>query len=796
MIEIRDQVYILHTRNTTYAFRVMETGQLEHLYYGRKIIVADADSLVEKVSCPMGNGITYDKEHPETTLENVCLETSGYGKGDIREPFVEVVCEDGSTTTDFVFEKAEQRQGKEPFDTLPGSYDAAKEAEQLVVFLKDRNHGFTLELHYYVFASCDVISRSARFINTSEEPVRLVRLMSTQVDFAGAGFVVSTFHGAWAREMKKYDTRVDIGRFVNASFTGSSSNRSNPFFMVSRPDATETAGDCYGFNLIYSGNHYAAVEVNAFEKTRVVSGINPSNFTFILKPNDVFEAPEAVMTFSDEGHGGMSRHMHDFVREHIVRGEWKDRERPVLLNSWEASYFNISESSLLKLAKEGKEVGVELFVMDDGWFGERKDDTRALGDWTPNTKKLPQGLSGLCKKINDMGLDFGIWIEPEMVNVDSDLYRAHPDWSMEIPGMAHSEGRSQRILDFCNPKVVSYITDKMKEVLGSANISYVKWDMNRIFSDYYSPYLPKEQQQEVGHRYICGVYQLAKALTESFPSILFEGCAAGGNRFDLGMLCYFPQIWASDNTDAVCRLSIQNGYSYGYPMSVVSAHVSSCPNHQTLRITPLSSRFAVAAFGVLGYECNLCDMSREEKEEIKAQIALYKKYRQVWQRGDFYRVAEGNQYQWNVVSKDKKTAIAMLMQREVQANTMFARCKVRGLDPEQIYHFYGQERKYNIKEFGDLVNTVSPVHVKPDSLIHNTLAKLVKMDGEKEDTVCSGGALMYEGVKLHQAFAGTGYSDKVRHFPDYASRLYFMEAAEMIEEKKEKTKEETTSLNQ
>lgn len=778
IVNQNNRFFQLDTAATTYCFRVLDTGHLEHLYYGRKIKVTDPDSLVEKHAFPPGNTIAYDQEHLAFTLEDMCLEMSGYGKGDIREPFVEVVCADGSTTTDFIFEKAEKIQGKEPFETLPGSYDDTNQVEQLIVTLKDRNHGFTLELHYYVFADCDVISRSAKFINSSQEPVRLTRLMSSQIDFAQAGYVVTSFHGGWTKEMKKYDTKVNAGKFVNASFTGSSSNRSNPFLMIGEEETTENAGNCYGLNLIYSGNHYEVVEVNSFDKTRVVTGINPTNFAFTLEAGAIFEAPEAVMTFSSEGHNGMSQHMHAFVREHIVRGEWKYKERPVLLNSWEASYFDISESSLLKLAKEGKEVGVELFVMDDGWFGARNDDSHALGDWTPNLKKLPGGLEGLCKKINDLGLDFGIWIEPEMVNVDSDLYRAHPDWSIEIPGMNHSEGRNQRILDFCNPEVVEYITEQMKKVLGSANIAYVKWDMNRIFSDYYSQYLPKERQQEVGHRYICGVYRLAAALTESFPHILFEGCAAGGNRFDLGMLCYFPQIWASDNTDAISRLAIQNGYSYGYPLSVVSAHVSACPNHQTLRVTPLSTRFAVASFGVLGYECNLCDAGKEEKEEIKEQIELYKKYRKVWQRGRFYRVAAGNHYQWNVVSEDRKTAIGMFVQREVQPNTMFAKFSAKGLDPQKMYHFFGQTKKYNIKEFGDLVNTVAPFHIKPDSFIHNTLAKFVKMDGETEDYICSGGSIMYDGVKLHQAFVGTGYSDQVRYFPDYASRLYFMEETE------------------
>lgn len=774
MIEIRDGFYALHTLHTTYAFRVMETGQLEHLYYGRKISLGDGSSLVEKHAFAPGNTIAYDQEHLNFTLEDMCLEVSGYGKGDIREPFVEVICDNGSSTTDFVFVDAAEKKGKAALETLPSTYDVSKEAEQLVVHLRDKNEGFLLELVYSVFPKEDVITRSAKFINKSDKPVRLTRLMSMQLDLNRSGYVVTSFHGGWTKEMNRYDTTVNIGKFVNASYTGSSSNRCNPFIMVSEPDTSETMGDCYGFNLVYSGNHYEAVEVNSFEKTRIVTGINPTNFAFLLAPGESFESPEAVMTFSHEGFSGVSAHMHPFVREHVVRGSWQHKERPVLLNSWEASYFDISESSLLRLAKMGKDVGVELFVMDDGWFGERNNDTRALGDWTPNTKKLPNGVAGLCKKVNDLGLAFGIWIEPEMVNTDSNLYRAHPEWSMEIPGKDHSEGRNQRVLDFANPAVVDHMIEQMKQVIGSANIAYVKWDMNRIISDYYSQYLPKDRQQEVAHRYIQGVYRLAKELTQAFPEVLFEGCAAGGNRFDLGMLCYFPQIWASDNTDAVCRLNIQNGYSYGYPMSCVSAHVSACPNHQTLRVTPLESRFAVASFGVLGYECNLCDMSKEDLESIKAQIALYKEYRKVWQFGDFYRVESGNHYQWNVVSQDKKTAIGMIMQREVQPNTMFKKYQARGLDPAKTYHFVGLPRKYNIKEFGDLVNTAAPIHVKPDSLVHNMLAKFVKMDGETEDYLCSGDSIMYDGVKLKQSFVGTGYSDEVRHFPDYASRLYFM----------------------
>ena len=770
--------FVLDTRNTSYAFKIMETGQPEHLYYGAKITVnelSDLEALSEKRAFQQGNSIAYDQEHLSFTLEDVSLEMSGYGKGDIREPFVEVVAADGSFTTDFVYESDEIKSGKSELKTLPSSF--GDDVEGLHVTFKDKNNGYSIVLSYYVFEKEDVITRTAKFVNSSSATVSLRRLMSTQVDFNEAGLIVSTFRGAWIKEMQMVDTKVSAGKFVNASFTGSSSNRANPFIMVSREGANEYQGDVYGFNLIYSGNHYEAVEVNAYDKTRVVTGINPTQFNFSLKPGDEFEAPEAVMTFSREGHNGMSQNMHAFVNDYIVRGEWSKKARPVLLNSWEANYFDINESKLVALAKKGKEVGVELFVMDDGWFGDRHDDKRALGDWFVNTKKLPRGVKGLAEKINKVGLDFGIWIEPEMVNVDSDLYRAHPDWSVEIPGKHHSEGRNQRILDFANPEVVDYMIKAMTDVISSGNIAYVKWDMNRIFSDVYSQYLPADCQGEVFHRYIMGFYRLAKTLTEGFPHVLFEGCASGGNRFDLGALCYFPQIWASDDTDAVARLTIQNGYSYGYPMSCVSAHVSNVPNHQTLRKVDIEHRFAVACFGVLGYECNLSDMKKEDLSAIKEQIETYKKFRECMQYGDFYRSKFGNVIEWTVVSKDKKQAVGMVFQKEVRPNAPFMDYHAKGLDPLKKYHFYSKESKVSIKMFGDLVNGVTPIHIKQDGFLHGLIDRFVTPKGDKEDYVAYGDALMYAGVGLKPAFSSTGFDmeGSVRIMHDNNARLFFME---------------------
>ena len=793
MIRKENDVFILETQNTTYCFRVMETGHLEHLYYGRRLRLPQGrgvDALIEKMEFAPGNTNNYSKEHNNISLEDVRMEMSAYGRGDIREPFIEVIHEDGSYTSDFVYENAVIQKGKPEYESLPGSYDENGEVDWLCVTVKDKQYNLTLEFNYYVYEDCDVITRSAKLINTSGTQIKLLRLMSMQIDFDTTGYVLTTFNGAWGREMKRNDVRVPSGKHINSSYTGTSSNRANPFVMMSKEDTTEDHGDCYGFNLIYSGNHYEVMEASSTGKTRFVNGINPQSFCFILEDGDVFETPEAVMSYSHQGFNGMSGHMHKFVREHIVRGEWKNKTRPVLLNSWEASYFDINEKKLLNLAKAGKEVGIELFVMDDGWFGERNDDTSSLGDWDVNTKKLPNGVSGLCEKVKALGLDFGIWVEPEMINVKSKLYEAHPDWVLQIPGKPHSEGRNQRILDLTKTEVQNFIIEKMSEVFSSADISYVKWDMNRTFTDYFSEALPAQRQGEVAHRYVMGLYRCMKELTKRFPKILFEGCSAGGNRFDLGILCYFPQIWASDDTDALCRAEIQNGYSYGYPLSCVSAHVSSCPNHQTLRITPLETRFNVACFGSFGYECNLVDMKSEDVAAIKAQIELYKQWREVLQKGTFYRgrcfhgensaleYNDGNSMEWTCVSEDKKKAVGLIMQKLVVPNFRFEYFKAKGLDEDTRYHFYNRHLKHNVKEFGDLVNTVAPIHIKQDSLLHNVVAKFVKMDGETEDLYAYGDTLMYAGVHLKQGFAGTGYNDKVRHYQDFGSRIYFMEAEE------------------
>ena len=749
--------FALETKNTSYVFAVTESGHPEHLYYGGKIPLesaADCEVFREKREFELGNSIVYSKEHPKVLLEDMCLEMSSQGHGDVREPFLELVYPDGSRSSDFLYDSYKIDGEDLGFKTLPTAYYPDGNGERLCVILRDGE--LTLELYYRVFENCDVITRSAKLINGGDDSIELERLLSTQIAIPFSGVCVTSFHGAWAREMNKCTSAVNAGKFVIESRAGCSSNRANPFFMVHAHETSEFSGSVYGFNLIYSGNHYSAVEVNAYGKTRIVSGIQPGGFRFILNKDECFEAPEAVMTYSARGFSGQSENMHRFVRRHIVRGEWKFKARPVLLNSWEACYFNISEKRLVSLAKAavtGKKLGIELFVLDDGWFGDRENDTKALGDWEPNLKKLPDGLKGLAEKINNLGMDFGIWVEPEMISVESELYRKHPDWAMAVPGKLHSEGRNQRVLDLANPEVQDFIIKKMTEVFSSANISYVKWDMNRIFSDVFSPYLPRERQGETAHRYLCGLYRVMDELTRAFPKILFEGCASGGNRFDLGILCYFPQIWGSDNTDAICRAAIQEGYSYGYPQSCVGAHVSASPNHQTLRNTPLETRFGVAAF-------------------------IYKRWRKVLQFGQLYRLVSGNIHEWICVSPDKRYAVGLLLQELMTPNTQAHRFFARGLDPQRQYKFYNIPMNVDVKQFGSLINTVAPIHVKQDSLLHNAIAKRVKMDGESEIVTASGDLLMHTGVALSPAFSGTGFNEKVRVFPDFASRLYFIEAVE------------------
>ena len=780
--------FILEGRRTSYIFRLLETGQLEHLYYGRRLRIeeeADLYPLIPRRVFAPGNTILYDNERPGFSLESVCLEWTSPGKGDPREPVIELVDARGNRSGDWVYASHEILPEKSLMETMPCAL--GRDEEELRIVLRDGLSGNRLDLFYSVFPEEDVISRRAVLTNEGAEEVRIRRLMSYGLDLRAGDLDLVSFDGGWAHEMNKKRQALLVGKWSMTSRTGTSSSRCNPFFMLSTPDCGEDRGEAYAFNLIYSGNHYAAVERAPAGSVRVVAGISPEDFSWQLSAGERFESPEAVMTYSDRGFNGISVNMHTFVRDHILRGSWAKKDRPVLLNSWEANYFDISEKKLVRLGKEAADLGIELLVMDDGWFKGRTDDHRSLGDWVADQKKLPGGLRSLADKIHGLGLAFGIWVEPEMVNVNSDFYRDHPDWTMELPWNKESqaEGRNQRILDLANPELVGEMIRRMKEVFSSADINYVKWDMNRIFSDVYSPSLPAARQQETAHRYVLGLYRMMRELTESFPDILFEGCASGGNRFDLGILSYFPQIWGSDNTDPVARIAIQGGYSYGYPQVCFGSHVSASPNHQTLRRSSLDTRFHVAAFGNLGYELNPGDLSEAERETIRSQVACYKKYRRTLQRGQFFRGREGNEIDWTIVSSDRSQALGFYYRAVNQAGEDLSFFYPRGLAPDKKYHFFNQPRKVDLQVMGSLINLRTPLHVREGSFLHKMIARLVQLEGETEEARAYGDVLM-AGVATGQNFVGTGFNDQVRYLPDFASRLYFMEEVASRDEEDKK----------
>ncbi len=773
MIRMMKEFFLLETRRTTYCFRVTEQGFLQHLYYGRRLDLAGGlEALVPQVRHFPGNGAGLDG----VCLEDMALEVSGPGLGDLRESMVIVRTAEGDTLTDFRFEGAEALEEKPELEGLPSAYDETGGCRTLRVSLLEKGGGLRLELLYTTFDRCDVITRSARLVNLGGRPVTVLRLLSSQVDFAEQGYLFTSFNGAWAREFEPARTECGPGTVAGGSRTGCSSNRANPFVMLEGRGADEVHGDCYGFHLLYSGDHFECACGNAYGKLRFLQGIQPEGFSWRLEPGEGFCAPEAAMTYG-WGAAEMSGNLHAFIREHVVRGWWKRRARPVLVNSWESFYFRFTQKDLLRLARRGKALGAELFVLDDGWFGKRDNDRRSLGDWdVADRRKLPEGLGGLANRVRALGIGFGLWVEPEMVSEDSGLYRAHPDWILGRPGQA--VGRNQFILDLSRAEVQDHLIRVLSGVFEEAKPAYVKWDMNRVMTDTYSAALPPERQGEVRHRYILGLYRVLGELTARFPQILFEACASGGNRTDLGMLCYMPQVWLSDNTDALCRCRMQYNASFGYPQSVMGAHVSAVPNHQTLRNAPLDSRFQAAAFGLLGYELDLCSLPEREKTKVAGQIAFYKKYRGTLQFGRLYRLRGGEDGLWQMmaVSGDYGTALSLLLQQENRPNAAGVRLLARGLASGDVYRLSVRPVGTELAAFGSLVNMVSPVRVRPGSLTEAAAEKLVRLPGEREELTASGDMLMKAGAWLKQGFSGTGFDGETRVMGDFGSRLYVLEA--------------------
>ena len=695
------RTFHLYNDQVSYIMKVLRCGQLGQLYFGKRVHDRDDFSyLLENLPRPMASCTFEDSK--AYSLEHIKQEYPSYGTGDYRSPAVEILQENGSRISAFVYKSHRISDGKPSLEGLPATYtEDDSEARTLTVTMEDAVTGMTLELSYTIFAQGGIIARSARFVNRGEQPLHLTTAMSLCLDLPDHDYAWMQFSGAWARERYPRVRRLEEGILSVGSRRGHSSHEHNPFIILKRPQADEFQGEAIGFSLVYSGNFLAQAEVGSHDTTRVLMGIHPDGFDWKLEPKEAFQTPEAVMVYTDRGLNDLSQTFHRLYQKRLARGYWRDRERPILINNWEATYFDFTEGKILEIAGKARECGVEMFVLDDGWFGKRCSDRAGLGDWVANRDRLPGGIAGLAQKIDDMGMKFGLWFEPEMVNKDSDLYRAHPDWILHVPGRPSTHGRYQYVLDFSRKEVVDCIYGMMEKILSEAKISYIKWDMNRSITECYSHALPADRQGEVFHRYILGVYDLYDRLTRKFPYVLFESCASGGARFDPGMLYYAPQAWTSDDTDAVERLKIQYGTSYCYPVSSMGSHVSTSPNHQTGRTAPLHTRANVACFGTFGYELDLNTLTAEEQEAVKDQIRFMKEYRHLLQFGTFYRLQspfEGNVTAWMAVSQDKKEAIAGWYRTLSGANLAYTRLPLRGLDPEARYEI--QVRKETEQPFG------------------------------------------------------------------------------------------------
>lgn len=702
----------LHNSQISYIIKILENGHLGQLYFGARIHDRDDFGyLLETSHRPM---TAYQSEGGNFSLEHIKQEYPVYGTTDFKLPAMEVLQPNGSRITDFSYESHRIYKGKPGLEGLPATYtEDDEEADTLEITLTDRLLGMKLILLYSIFNKENAIARSARFENSTRDSFDITRAMSISLDLPDCDYDWIQFSGAWSRERQVRTRRLEQGIQAVNSSRGHSSHNHNPFIVLKRPTADEFQGEAMGFSLIYSGNFLAQAEVDTYNVTRVMLGINPFTFTWRLDPGEHFQTPEAVAVYSKDGLNGMSQTFHRLFGRRLARGQWRDRVRPILLNNWEATYFDFNEDKLLDIARAAKNDGIELFVLDDGWFGARTDDHAGLGDWYANTDRLPGGIKGLSEKVEALGLKFGLWVELEMVNKNSDLYRAHPDWLLQTPGRPLSPSRHQYVLDLSRPEVVDYIYEMIAAILAESKISYIKWDMNRSITECYSLALPANRQGEVFHRYILGLYSLYERLIEHFPHILFESCASGGARFDAGMLYYAPQCWTSDDTDAAERIKIQYGTSFCYPVSSMGAHVSATPNHQLFRHTPLETRGNVAYFGAFGYELDLQNLSDKERETVREQIRFMKQYRQVIQYGTFYRLQspfEHNISAWMVVSEDKKTAIVGYYKILNDVNCEYRRLLLKGLDPNMAYQTESGETHY-----GDELMNLGLITTDPSS---------------------------------------------------------------------------------
>jgi len=745
VISFENGLFCLGTENFSYLFRVAKHGQLEHLHFGAPVQPGDVEALACKPGTGWGSNICYDTDG--TCLDYLPMEWSGSGRGDYRESPIGL-----ELATDFVYESHVIHEGAVPMQSgLPQAQDETQTLEIVMA----HPGGLKLKLYYCVVG--DVLLRRSVLENDSEAHVQLHKIMSFSLDLPGS-YEITTFDGSWDAEMRRSKVSVGPAKVVHESLTGFSSNRHQPGFLLSEPGAGENHGNVYGFNLIYSGNHYASCQRSFQGLTRVMQGVNPENFHRVLAPGEVFETPEAVLCWSGCGFNGLSEKLHSFVNSHIVPKYWQYRERPVLYNSWEGCMFDFNRGRLLDLASRAKKLGCELFVLDDGWFGARNNDRAGLGDYTVNRRKLPGGLKALADRVNALGMEFGLWFEPEAVNPDSDLYRAHPDWALtdDLPPVF---GRNELLLDLTKAEVRDYIVENVSATLDSANITYVKWDMNR-----HSVALGSK-----AHDYILGLYDVLGRIFGPRPQILLESCSSGGNRFDLGMLCFSPQVWCSDDTDPVERLEIQNSLSYLYPQSTFGAHVSAAPHSQTLRSTPLSTRGNVSFFGCLGYELDLKHLVPTEEKEIIHQIAFYKEYRRIFQFGTFRRLWSAEGMAWQV--SGGSTYLVGLFHKLIPAAPGYEQLRLLGLKGECRYSLASREQLLRVGQFGGLVKHISPVALDPNGVVLRTADRLYPMNDGVQKLEASGNALM-SGIMLAPRFAGTGYDPAGRNQGDFCSNVY------------------------
>lgn len=697
-IHFREENKQFHLNNgeISYIFKVSSDGKLLHLYYGKALPEKDYAYLIEMHHRPM---TTYRQENDLLySLEHLKQEFPEYGTTDFRHPAISLRQENGSKITDFTYLKHEIINGKPKLENLPATYvENNSEGKTLIVTLKDDVTNVEVELLYTIFTDLPIITRSARLINKGQQIQNIENLTSLSLDLPDADYDLIQLSGAWGRERAIKERSLQQGIQSIESTRGISSHQHNPFVALKRKNADEHQGEVIGTAFVYSGNFLIQAEVDTWDVTRLQVGINPFGFEWQLKPNETFTSPETVLVYSDKGLNGMSQSFHQLFRKRLARGVWREKDRPVLINNWEATYFDFNEDKLVSIAEKAHDVGVELFVLDDGWFGERNNDYAGLGDWFVNEQRLPKGIGGLADRIRGIGLKFGLWFEPEMVNKDSQLYREHPDWIIHTPDREENHGRNQFVLNFGVNEVVDNIFNQMCAIIDESKLEYIKWDMNRPLTDVYNHRLDFSQQGEVFHRYVLGLYRLYEMLITKYPNVLFESCSSGGGRFDPGMLYYAPQTWTSDDSDAIERLKIQYGTSLLYPLSSMGAHVSIIPNHQTNRLTPIETRGNVAFFGAFGYELDLNQLTEKELTIVKNQVDFYKNYRSVIHNGTFYRLLSpfdsDNQTAWMVVSEDQKTAIVAHYKMLNEVNRSYQRLYLQGLHPEFDYQVENQ--KYN-----------------------------------------------------------------------------------------------------